>query len=143
MLCSVPLGFSMRCFSPRLVSFLARLGYTSRMECHNRPTRVDSRTLYYITFYGCNLLIFVISQNVCPWQAFPAQSKCLRVRPEPTRVKHLLRKSVNYGRKKFYSTGHTRMEVTDLKKSTSINCARKKFYNTGLLSMLGDFFLRR
>jgi hypothetical protein len=30
------------------------------------------RGLYYKTFYGGNLKIFVISENVCPWQAFPA-----------------------------------------------------------------------
>ncbi len=59
---------------PQIRVFLARLGYTSRMECHNRPTQVDSRGQYYIFFYGCNLLIFVISQSVCPLQAFPAQS---------------------------------------------------------------------
>ncbi len=84
--------------------------------------------LYYKAFYGCNLRIFVISWSVCPWQAFPAQSDILWVRPEPTRVKNLsgaplqgrllasptnirlgwkgkhfslLRKSVNYGRKSF------------------------------------------
>jgi hypothetical protein len=28
--------------------------------------------LYYKTFYGHNLQIFVISWSVCPWQAFPA-----------------------------------------------------------------------
>ncbi len=28
--------------------------------------------LYYQTLYGRNLQIFVISQSVCPWQAFPA-----------------------------------------------------------------------
>ncbi len=27
----------------------------------------------YKTFYGCRLRIFVISQSICPWQAFPAQ----------------------------------------------------------------------
>ncbi len=37
------------------------------------------RALYYKTFYGRNLRIFVISQSVCPWQAFPAQPR--RVRP--------------------------------------------------------------
>jgi len=32
----------------------------------------DTWGLYYKTFYGRNLHIFVISQSVCPWQAFPA-----------------------------------------------------------------------
>ncbi len=33
-----------------------------------------SRGLFYKTFYGRNLLIFVIRQSVCLWQAFPPQS---------------------------------------------------------------------
>ncbi len=28
----------------------------------------------YKTFYGRTLCIFIISQSVCPWQAFPAKS---------------------------------------------------------------------
>jgi hypothetical protein len=34
----------------------------------------DPRGLYYKTFYSHNLRIFVISQSVCVWQAFPAMS---------------------------------------------------------------------
>jgi hypothetical protein len=33
-----------------------------------------SRGLYYKTYYGRHLRIFVINQSVCPWQAFPAKS---------------------------------------------------------------------
>jgi hypothetical protein len=33
---------------------------------------IDTRGLYYKTFYGRNLQIFVISYSVCPWQAFQA-----------------------------------------------------------------------
>jgi hypothetical protein len=28
--------------------------------------------LYYTTFYGPNLWIYVIGKSVCPWKAFPA-----------------------------------------------------------------------
>ncbi len=33
---------------------------------------IETWGLYYKTFYGGNLQIFVISQSVCPWQAFTA-----------------------------------------------------------------------
>ncbi len=33
---------------------------------------VLARGMYCKTFYGCKLRIFVISQSVCLWQAFPA-----------------------------------------------------------------------
>ncbi len=73
--------------------------------------------LYYKTYYGRNLRIFVISLSVCPWQAFPAWSNVCGqfglthrhyTSMEMLAIdKHscLLRKSVNYDRKKFYSTG--------------------------------------
>ncbi len=34
----------------------------------------QARSLYYKTFYGRNVRIYIISQRVCPWQVFPAQS---------------------------------------------------------------------
>ncbi len=77
--------------------------------------------LYYRAFYGRNSQIFVISQSACPWQAFPTQSfRCSTLGEAPAlTAKHwtwlerlardnhssLLRKSVNYSRKKFYSIG--------------------------------------
>ncbi len=96
---------------------------------------IDSRGLYYKTFYARNLHILVISKSVYPWQAFPALSDvCGEARSLPQSVAHercftrvgsaltckhqtrlerlardkhfsLLRESVNYDRKKFYSTG--------------------------------------
>ncbi len=85
----------------------------------------EPRGLYYETFYGRNLRIFVISSIVfvlCkPFQPsvmFVGKARSLPqsaslTRKHSTRLeriaidKHssLLRKSVNYGRKKFYSTG--------------------------------------
>ena len=68
-------------------------------------------------FYVCNLQIFVISLSVCSWQAFPAWSNVCGqfglIHRHYTSMemlaidKHssLLRKSLNYDRKKFYSTG--------------------------------------
>ncbi len=35
--------------------------------------RENATLCYQEPFYGCNLQMFVISQSVCPWQAFPAQ----------------------------------------------------------------------
>ncbi len=84
--------------------------------------------------YSRNLRIFEISQSVCPWQAFPAQSHVRKARGYPSeapfristlgqasgltykhqdglerlaRYKHssLLRKSLNYGCKKIYKIG--------------------------------------
>ncbi len=96
---------------------------------------IDTWAQCYKTFYCCNLRIFVISQSGCPWQAFPALSNVCRKGQEPTQVKYilfvllsgklwpnpqipdqagktfkrqhssLLRKLVNYGRKKFYNIG--------------------------------------
>jgi hypothetical protein len=51
------------------------------MKC----SECDYRSLYYKTFYGRNLRIFVVSLSVCPWKG-----------------SSILRKSVNYGRKKIY-----------------------------------------
>ncbi len=36
--------------------------------------------MYYKTFYGRNLRIFVISYIVCPWQAFPVYSNVCELR---------------------------------------------------------------
>ncbi len=36
----------------------------------------------YTASYGCNLRILIISQNFCPWQAFPAQSGKARSLPQ-------------------------------------------------------------
>jgi hypothetical protein len=34
----------------------------------------SQKTFFFIFFfYVCNLLVFVISQSICPWQAFPAK----------------------------------------------------------------------
>ncbi len=76
---------------------------------------IGSWGLSYKTFYCRNLLIFVISQSVCPWQVFPAQSNVFGwpYRKHQTkldrlaRYKHssLLLKSVNYSSKKFYRIG--------------------------------------
>ncbi len=38
----------------------------------------------YKTFYICKLQLFIISQSVCPWQAFPAQSNVSGQVQEPT-----------------------------------------------------------
>ncbi len=40
--------------------------------------KISHRGQCYKTFYGRKLLLFIISQSVCPWQAFPAQ--CFWVR---------------------------------------------------------------
>ncbi len=94
---------------------------------------IDTWGRCYKTFYGRKLRIFVISQSVCSWRAFPAQSNVCGQGQEPTharstskvfhsgrlahkhqtipvrhaRVKHssLLRKIVTYGRKKFNNIG--------------------------------------
>ncbi len=43
-----------------------------------------TRAQCYKTFYNCNLPMFVISQSVCPWQAFLAYSiVCGKVRSLP------------------------------------------------------------
>ncbi len=87
------------------------------------------------TFYVRNLLMFVLSWSVCPWQTFPAQSYVGGYGQEPTlewstwkvlllgmlrpypkildqagmacqgQTLQLIMKTVNYGGKKFYSTG--------------------------------------
>jgi hypothetical protein len=50
----------------------------------------ESRAQYYKKIYGRKSRLFIISQSVCPWQAFPAYSNFFQVRPEPTRLKPLL-----------------------------------------------------
>ncbi len=42
------------------------------------------------------LSLFVISQSVCPWQAFPAWSKICGQGQEPTRVEKLKGASLRY-----------------------------------------------
>ncbi len=99
---------------------------------------IGTRGQCYKTFYVRNLRIFVISQSVCPWQAFPAQSNVCLVKQTPTLFKNLsyaplqdnllafptnnrlvwraakdkhsslLGNFVNYGCKKFYSIGTRR-----------------------------------
>ncbi len=82
---------------------------------------------YYKTFYGRNLRIFVINQSSCPRQTFPVQSNVwgqaqVLTRKHQTRLerlareKHsiLLRKFVNYGHRKFYSTGPTEGQTLQL-----------------------------
>ncbi len=99
----------------------------------------------YKTFYFCELRIFIMSQSVCPWQAFPPQSiVCDKARSLPesgaserffSRVcscftyKHqtslklawdklssLLRKVVTHGLKKFYNIGPWSVILTTLLK---------------------------
>ncbi len=53
-------------------------------------------------FLGRNLRISVISQSVCPWKAFLAQSLDWK---KLARDSSLIWKSVNYVHKKFYDTG--------------------------------------
>ncbi len=91
----------------------------------------STRGLYHETHYSRNLRISVISQSVCPWQAFPAQSNVSEqgwslhfscstigkgprvyhqhqiILENPARNKHsnLLCKSINQGHNKFYVTG--------------------------------------
>ncbi len=36
------------------------------------PYDMDTMAQYYKTFYGLNLQMFIMSKNVCPWQAFPS-----------------------------------------------------------------------
>ncbi len=87
------------------------------------------------TFYLRNLRFYIISQSFRPWQAFPAQSNVFQARLVPSQLNYLsgalllgellalpttldqagkfardkhsslLRKDVNYDRKKFYNIG--------------------------------------
>ncbi len=78
--------------------------------------------LHYKTFYDRNLCIFIISQSVCPWQAYPSDApfRCSTLGQAPglthkhqtrleslDRDKHssLLLTFVNYGCKKFWAPG--------------------------------------
>ncbi len=47
------------------------LGQFVKYVC-KKFSNIGSWGLYYKTFYGRNLQIFVMSYSVCPWQAFPA-----------------------------------------------------------------------
>ncbi len=55
----------------------------------------------YKAFFVRDLRIFVISQSVCPWQAFPAQSIVCGQGQEPT-LEWSIRKVLQYGRQLFY-----------------------------------------
>ncbi len=52
--------------------------FTGKAEAHpsKAPFKavVDYRGQCYKAFYGCSVLMFVISSSVCPWQVFPDQS---------------------------------------------------------------------
>ncbi len=77
-----------------------REGAVSRVHRHKNPEASKFRIQVSISsnFFAHNLHIFVISQSVCPWQAFPVQSN-----------KHssLLQEFINQGCKKFYNIGPT------------------------------------
>jgi hypothetical protein len=60
-------------------SYLLLTLWCNKLECFSLKSFQASlllsnkpRGMYYKTFYGRNLLIFVISKSVCPWWAFPA-----------------------------------------------------------------------
>jgi hypothetical protein len=61
--------------------------------------------LYYKTYYGRNLWIFVISYSVCLWPGLARKYWTGLERLARDKHSSLLLKSVNYGRNKFYSTG--------------------------------------
>jgi hypothetical protein len=46
------------------------LGFKQKSIC-GKERKLLSMDLHYKTFYGRNLQIFVISESVCPWKAFP------------------------------------------------------------------------
>ncbi len=52
--------------------------------CPHEEMNIQPWSMYYKTFYGRNLQIFVISQSVCPWQALPFQSNNCGGGQEPT-----------------------------------------------------------
>jgi hypothetical protein len=69
--------------------------YTSKIRCWFKHWRQPTtRPPFYVTFYVRNLRIFVISQSVCPWQAFSAGL---------TKHFSLVQIFVKNGRKKFYN----------------------------------------
>ncbi len=92
----------------------------------------------YKTFYIRKLRIFVISQSVCPWQAFPVQSDVLMF-VDNSRSLH------QSGAPEWYFTQvgscHTRKHQTRLERlardkhssllQKSINYGRKKIYRIG------------
>ncbi len=106
----------------------------------NEADTLESRPQCYKTFYDCNLQIFVISQSVSPWQAFPAQSNVLLVRPGGfPRVENL--KGASLGQAMPYlqildqagkaCQGQTLQLITEIRKLRP-----KKFYNIGPSSVL-------
>ncbi len=66
----------------------------ARKKVYNIGPRIQC----YKTFYGRYLRMFIISQSVCPWQAFPAKSS---VQGETLQ---LITETVNYGHNKFNDT---------------------------------------
>ncbi len=48
------------------------------LNCRQKSYNFGTQGQCYKTFFARNLYIFVISQSVCPWQAFPAQSNVCR-----------------------------------------------------------------
>ena len=65
----------------------------------------------YKTFYSHKLLLFIISESVCPWKAFPAQSYVCRSGQEPTLKWSILRCFilVGSGLTRKYQTGMERL----------------------------------
>jgi hypothetical protein len=73
-----------RCeFGPKPLPTRMRLGLkslpgTNTLDYYKhslRPKKIPNIgpwALYYKSFYGRKLRIFVISKSVCPWQTFPA-----------------------------------------------------------------------
>ncbi len=52
-----------------------------RIDYRKKFYSIGSRASCYKSHYVRNLRIFVVSQSVCPWQAFPAKSNVFEVRP--------------------------------------------------------------
>ncbi len=61
--------------------FCIGVNYATRKFYNIGPQRQ-----FYKTFYSIILLMFIISQRVCPWQAFPAQSNVRGYRVEYLKV---------------------------------------------------------
>ncbi len=59
-------------FNSKLVSFDILNGKCMPSIQPLLELKLDPGGLYYKTFYSRNLRIFIISQSVCPWQAFTA-----------------------------------------------------------------------
>ncbi len=109
----------------------------SVLDEEKKFSNLETRSQCYKTLYVCNLRMILISQSVCPLQAFPAQSNicgvehhsrvgsCLNHKHQTrlerlARDKHssLLGSFVNYGRKKLYNID-TRLETAGAKRVSS------------------------